>query len=402
MHNQYQVYAVVSALVLVLLLPPSAEAGGPALDLPPAEDEGAVESLLGRTTLGGYGEVHFNYAYPADALRDKTGKLDFHRLVLYVGHKFNDDLTFYSEIEVEHADEIFLEQAYVDYRLYGKLLTLRAGMFLVPMGIVNPWHEPPTFHGVERPWTAQRIIPSTWREAGVGFHGEPWEGLRYQLYVVGGLDALGFSASQGLRGGRQKVSNAKANAFAFTGRLEYEPLLGLVVGVSTYVGDAGPNAVSFLPSGEPQELVVNVAGFAGDVRFSGKGIEARAVVATFGIKDTQRLRDALDANGDPIGTDVGSRILGYYLTAAYDVLDRLETDQQLLPFVRFEVTDTLASIDGRARTPEDDNQRIQDLVLGLTYRPVPTVAFKADLDIRRPGGDQPGETVLNLGMGLMF
>ena len=389
-------------LTLVALAGTAAAAGeGPAIDLP--DDPAAAEPAAATgTSIGGYAEVHFNYSYPADAAQSKRGTLDFHRLVLYVGHEFTDDLSFYSEIEVEHASEIFVEQAYLDYRLWGDKLTLRAGMVLVPMGIVNSSHEPPTFNGVERSLLANRIIPSTWREAGVGFVGEPLEGLRYRLFVVGGLDALGFSAKSGLRGGRQKVIKSRANAFAVTGRVEYEPILGLLLGASAYLGDAGPNAgPTFDTAGVAQELVVNVAGVSADARFRRSGLQARAVVATFSLGDTRRLREAFDSDGAPIGPDVGSLLLGYYVEAGYDLFDRLDTPQKLVPFVRLESTDTLASVQGRPAAPEDGDQRLQDIVVGVSYLPIPQVVFKADLDIRRPGLSR-GETIANLGVGLQF
>ncbi len=98
-------------------------------------------------------------------------------------------------------------------------LYLRAGVILVPMGIINQWHEPPIFNGVERPQVGRVIIPTTWREGGVGIWGQPTDSIRYELYVMGGLDASGFSGATGLRGGRLKVTQAELNGPAFTGRV---------------------------------------------------------------------------------------------------------------------------------------------------------------------------------------
>ena len=131
-----------------------------------------------------------------------------------------------------------VEFAALDY-LYHPALNFRAGLVLVPMGFVNEVHEPPFFLGTQRPTPERAIIPSTWRENGVGIYGELGEGrLQYRAYAVNGFDASGFTSS-GLRGGRQKGSRAKANDLGFVGRVDFEPLAGWLVGGSYYRGDSG-------------------------------------------------------------------------------------------------------------------------------------------------------------------
>src|SRR5205823_3467582 len=126
----------------------------PATSLP---RETPVENPLGRepavtgTAIGGYGELTLNAPARGPAI------VDLRRFVLYVGHNFNERLRFYSEVEVEHAiasaedrGEFEIEQAYLD-GLFGRRLNLRAGLILMPVGIINIYHEPPTFNGVDRP-----------------------------------------------------------------------------------------------------------------------------------------------------------------------------------------------------------------------------------------------------------
>ena len=229
------------AFLATLVMAPAvaiADGGGPDIDLPPDEAVSGVGA--NPVQIGGYGEMHFNRVIPENG--EKTSEIDFHRMVVYLGRQFDANIRFYSEIEIEHSiagdgkvGEVAIEQAFVEYQLADEssafgVFGIRAGIVLVPMGIINQWHEPPIFHGVERPKTDTVIIPSTWREGGVGIVGELAEGLRYELYLVGGLDASGFSAATGLRGGRQKVSDAITNSWAITGRVEFEPKLGVVVG----------------------------------------------------------------------------------------------------------------------------------------------------------------------------
>ena len=58
---------------------------------------------------------------------------------------------------IEHADEVFVEFAYLDYLVHENL-GIRGGLVLMPMGLVNEFHEPNVFIGAKRPETEQRII----------------------------------------------------------------------------------------------------------------------------------------------------------------------------------------------------------------------------------------------------
>ena len=167
-------------------------------------------------------DFHFNKPEFSDA------QLDFHRFVLLVTHYVLRKIRFVGELELEHAvvegleekGELELEQAYVDF-LLSRSFNVRAGMLLMPIGIINERHEPPVFYGVERPFNDTVIIPTTWFEVGAGVHGEIGRGWRYRAFVVAPLDAAEFSAEEGIREGRQKGSEANIGRPAVTGRLEY-------------------------------------------------------------------------------------------------------------------------------------------------------------------------------------
>ncbi|TNF24874.1 MAG: hypothetical protein EP329_24105 [Deltaproteobacteria bacterium] len=383
----------------------------PALDLPPDPPPAPPTRVLGlsNVTLGGYGELHFNHLIPAEG--DSSSEIDLHRLVLFVGYTFTDAIRFMSEIEVEHAHaradkagEVAIEQAYIDWDLAGAALTLRAGVVLVPMGIINETHEPPTFHGVERPNVEKNIIPSTWREGGIGLVGRIGDSFRYQAYLLGGLDASGFSTSSGIRGGRQTVSEARADGLAFAGSVAYQPVVGLNLGLSGYLGNSGANADPYFDdAGAALDLSVLTAGVAAHAQYKGYGVEAKALFASFFISDTEALRTAKDADGEDAGKDVPAQTMGGYVEVAYNVLQSVESTQlQLLPFVRAEFYDTAASIEGRERTNADDNRAVTELVVGLSLRPAPQLVFKADAIFRSFGGDRDGETVIDLGVGFNF
>jgi len=148
-------------------------------------------SPFAKTTIGGYGELHYN------DYEDKDAKVDFHRFVLFFGHEFTDKLRFFSEFELEHGlvkdtddgsngGEVELEQAYVEYD-YSETVTTKAGLFLIPVGIINETHEPPTFYGVERNGVEKNIIPATWWEAGVAANFKLAPGLSVDAAVTSGL-----------------------------------------------------------------------------------------------------------------------------------------------------------------------------------------------------------------------
>ena len=376
------------------------ESTGPQIVVPPEIDplRGMQQARMNRpskTTIGGYGELHFNMSMPEGG-GDRDTEIDLHRLVLFFAHRFDERFRLYIELEVEHAlvgdgapGEVGLEQAFIDWQILdNNALTLRTGIVLVPMGIINQWHEPPIFHGVERPRVDASVIPTTWREAAIGVTGEPIEGLRYEAYLMSGLDASGFSGSNGLRGGRQKVAEAITNGPAFSGRLEIEPTLGMVAGASLYVGFAGANT-------DAVDKMVNVTGASADWRMHKRGFETKALVAYFHVTDTDALRVVPTGETDPV-SDVGSNIFGAYGEVAYDVLFCHASTHALLPFVRLEYYDTTLGESATFNRPS-----VIDFTAGLTYRPIAQVAFKADFLLRRPSSGT-GSNVFNLGIGWMF
>ncbi len=215
-----------------------------------------VAEWFDKTTIGGYGELHYNN------LSQKPGKTDgksfretdFHRFVLFFGHEFTDDLRFFSEFELEHAltkgdgtssGEVELEQAFIEYDAVTEPIgsldnaNVRGGVFLIPVGILNETHEPPTFYGVERNDVENIIVPSTWWEAGVGTTLNFTPGVSLDLAVTTGLEipTTGGSAFR-IRSGRNKVSEAKAYDFAYTTRFKYTGIPGLeVAGTAQYQAD---------------------------------------------------------------------------------------------------------------------------------------------------------------------
>ncbi|MBT8487574.1 MAG: hypothetical protein KJO65_01990 [Gemmatimonadetes bacterium] len=322
-------------------------------------------------SLGGYGEfLYENYASEREdgSPATSTDQFDALRAILYVGYKFNDRLLFNSEIEVEHADEIFLEFAYVDY-LINDRLGVRGGMLLAPMGLVNELHEPPIFLGSERPLTENRIIPTTWRENGVGLFGGN-DAVSWRVYLMNSLDGMNFSAS-GLRGGRQKGSKALAEDFGLAGRLDYTGMLGLTVGASAYSGETAHNATL---GGTEVGGRVTIWDLHADYR--ARGWDLRGLIAGASVDDVSALNQMIGLTG---AEGIGTSMLGWYVQAGYDVLRGSTLEDQLLPYLRYERVDTQREVaEGFAVDPATD---VTITSVGAAWKPAPQVVLKADYQL---------------------
>ena len=347
------------------------------------------------TSVGGYGEVHYTNATGPNT----PGVVNVRRFVLYLAHSFSEKLAVRSELELEDAKieggeaggEVALEQLYLDY-LISPAFSMRAGLVLPPVGIVNEIHEPPTFNGVDRPTFDQVVIPTTWREIGVGAVGAiPGSaGLSYRLYLMNGLKAAGFTAASGIRGGRQEGKEASFANPSVTGRLEWARP-GLRLGGSFWYGGSA-NQDSLLGTGAFDNAVALVSA---DARYDVGPFMFRGVVAHISVADA----DAIDA---VYATQVGSRIAGGYIEAAYNVLSALApaSAQRLNAFLRYENFDTQAGVPAGVVKDETLARRIT--TFGLSYKPIYNVVLKGDYQLQRnKAGVGEGE-LLALGVGYQF
>jgi len=234
------------------------------------------------TSIGGYGELHYQNRSVEDGSHKE--EIDFHRFVLFFGHEFTDNLRIFSELELEHsisgdgqAGEIELEQAYIEYDFNGNS-SAKAGLFLMPVGIINETHEPTTFYGVERNEVEKSIIPTTWWEAGIGGNYRFDNGLSFDAAITSGLDV---SNTYDIRKGRQKVSKQKANDPIFVVRSKYTGVPGLELAATilhqTDMGqsDNSSNVAVDIGSGTLYETHVIYSHAIGPGTFTGKALYSR-------------------------------------------------------------------------------------------------------------------------------
>ncbi|AGS40730.1 MULTISPECIES: porin [Cycloclasticus] len=326
-----------------------------------------------KTSIGGYGELHYNNLSGKGGASDKD-EIDFHRFVLFFGHEFTDDIRFFSELELEYSlsgdgkdGQVQLEQAYIDFDLNDNH-TARAGSFLLPVGIINETHEPPTFYGTERNPIEKNIIPATWWAAGAGAHGELGAGFSYDAYIHSGLNVdNGFS----IRSGRQKVSKAKANDPAATARIKYTGIPGLELAVSAqHQQNMGQGLVAGLESGNL--------------------IETHAIWST-GPFTVKALYAAWDIDGYAVEAVGADKQEGFYVEPS------LRLSEKFGIFARFNQWDNYAG--SNSGTAKDTEKEQWDV--GINYWPHEDVVIKADYQYQNndDGKEQNG---LNLGIGYQF
>ena len=317
-------------------------------------------------SLAGYGEVLFERLGGKDESGRTLGadaRIDLLRAILYTGYRFNDRFLFNSEIEFEHGgEEVGVEFAYLEYRINDSL-SVRGGMLLVPLGLVNEFHEPNVFIGTRRPETERRIIPSTWHENGAGLVGTAGP-VTFRAYAVNGLNAEGFSAA-GIRGGRQGGAEALVNDWAFAGRADVTPIPGVFVGAGLYQGNSG--------QGQFENTNVGTTVFEVHGQAQIRGIDVRGLLARSNLDGVAELNSALDFTGTE---SVGDVMMGGYAQIAYNLLSQQSTRIALSPYYRFEQLNTQHSVPvGYAADPARD-QRLH--VVGVELKPISNVVVKAD------------------------
>lgn len=335
------------------------------------EDE-QVSNPLKDITLGGYGELHYNALSGSGGASDKR-EIDFHRFVLTVGKEFNDRTRFFSELELEHAlagdgkpGEVELEQAYVDFDLNDRH-TARAGLFLLPVGLLNETHEPTRFYGVERNPVEKNILPTTWWEAGAGLYGQLTDSLNYAAYVHSGL-ATSSDDKYSVRSGRQQGAKANASDPAATFALNYR-VPGVTVGGSM-------NVQTDVTQGEAGEEIASAV--MGEVHLDLQR-------GPWGLRALYAQWNLDGAGPESYGAD---RQFGWYVEPSYKITDTLGA------FARYNQWNNQAGSSGTDGGKEQIN-------VGVNWSPHEQVVLKADYQWQsnENGKDQNG---INLGVGYDF
>jgi hypothetical protein len=357
-----------------------------------------------KLSIGGYGEVNYHQEFGGD--RRSNGKLDVQRFVMMFGYKFNERTSFVAEVEYEHVKEVYVEQAFLQYKLNNNL-SLRGGLILAPMGITNEYHEPTSFNGVSRPSIDKYIAPTTWREIGAGVIGYlPEANIKYQAYIMNGFNGFDssakFNAKNGLRKGRQKGAESFMSSPNLAGKIEYYGILGLNIGLSGYYGDSQSKAFDGLDEDDAAAVkqadatVIGISMLGADARYRNSGLELKAQFYYTALSNTEDYNQGVsDDNGK-----LGSSMIGYYAEAGYNVLKSVNTKLELIPFARFEKWNTQNTMSGSLAS--NDKYDMKMITTGLTLKLARGAVIKTDIQFGKSEAMKDYSTTFNAGIGIMF
>jgi len=355
-----------------------------------------------KLVFGGYGQADFSKQLIKD--RSLNSSLDISRLVLSMGYSFSEKTSFFTEIEFEHVKELFVEQAFISHS-FNDFLILRTGLLLVPMGITNEYHEPPSFNGVNRSSVDNIIVPTTWREIGLGFTGRFQEaGIKYQVYLLNGF--LGYDGSKGLIGGekflrdaRQKGAKAIMTSPDLSAKIDYFGVAGLKVGVSGYYGKSESALyknldMTDIPSvAHADSSIVGIAMAGLDARYNKGGLSLRGELIFSSVSNT-------DQYNTLTGKDAGKAVFGSYAEIAFNVLHGTSSQYSLTPFFRYEKYNTHFKVD--PAFTKQDKYNISEYIFGVGWKLAGGAVLKTDMQLVRSAADATTRKTINAGIGVWF
>jgi len=358
-----------------------------------------------RITIGGYGDFQFRESSISERA-DGGGTPTFQstRVVLGIAAVLAEkqNIVFNSEIEYEFGSrEIDFEQAYVEWRIRPQF-AFRGGIIVPSIGRFNTYHDSYLNLTTIRPLINQFIVPSAYRDAGVGVRGRlklPRKmKLTYEVDVVNGM--LGKNADDEPTPFSRLLGQASASEpglFAFQAqnrrkavatRIGISPIEGLELGASVYNGrftslDEPPQSATILffdGSYHRGALVIN--GEYGRSNIVG-GIPRKSPAPPVVDPNNPESIAALAefVAGRTPGQD------GFYLEGTYQFLpklfaERFDEGSYIAPVFRYEVVRLDRTIPNfylnRSRT-----------TLGLNLAPSSTVIFKLNYLFNHTFGPVP-------------
>lgn len=354
------------------------------------------------TVVSGYGE--FSYNRPRkDASKAEA---DVRRAVIGIEHRFDASTKMVGEFEFEHAvtsatdkGEVAVEQLYVE-REFKNGLRAKGGLFLIPSGLLNTSHEPTAYYGVERNFVETAIIPSTWREAGVGLSSSLDNGLTWDLGITTGFDLTKWDASSTdgrkspLASIHQEGQLAKSRDLSYHAALNWRGVPGLLLGGSVFTGKAGHSGIAGQDGAKVTVPNSRVTLSEVHARYTPGKWDLSTVYARGTISNTEGPNQSLSILTTPIPKSFD----GWYAQAAYQAWKN--ADYTLLPFVRYEqfnVARSYAGVPAGSGVTSGPTEKVT--TVGANFRIGEGVVLKADYQKFKA---DPSRDRFDLGLGYAF
>ncbi len=366
--------------------------------LPPTANPAAApaSAQAPQTVISSYGEI--NYTRPREA--SNQAQADVARAVIGITHRFDEKTKMVAEFEWEHAvasagdqGETEVEQLYVEHELSSNLRA-KAGLFLMPVGLLNTNHEPTAYFGVHRNFVETAIIPSTWREVGFGLSGAYENGLSWDAGLTTGFDLTKWdaAASEGtespLASIHQEGQLAKSHDLSMHAAVNWRGVPGLLLGASVFSGKAGHATTDFAANDARITL------WDMHARYTPGNWDLSALYSRGNISNT----DALNLTFVGQATPVPSSFYGWYAQGAYKIWST--NDYSLTPFIRYEQFNTAASYSAVPQglgVPAATAEKVS--TFGASFRIGEGVVLKADLQKFKRDSSLDR---FNLGVGYSF
>lgn len=343
-------------------------------------------------SVGGYGEITYLNKDSKNQNGDSTNTdptSEVLRNIIYIGYKFNDKWLVNMELEIEHVSKVYTEFMYLDY-MHSSELNFRTGLLLHPIGFVNELHEPTVFQGVLRPQVESVIIPTTWRELGIGLYGNSGRSS-YKLYLMNGMNAEGFTLASNRgarkRGGHysssdQKEDSQRTSTGALAYRYDFQVNSNLTLGTSGLIGQA---------SGDSEDLNQRMISVHGE--YINKAHKLRLLAVSNYFSNANQWNEQTDDSDNVVNKEQR----GGYLEYNYSIDNKDGT--RMVPFIRHEMINLQSS--RASGITEDGSLNRQHTTFGLSYFPHEQVVFKADYSINKNDANT-GVNIFALGMGYNF
>ena len=355
-----------------------------------------------RLSLSGHGQLGLGATLGADDERAPS-RGEVGRLVQYVGRRFDNTVIVNTAVAIEprgavdtpdnRGGAVSAEFLYLDFPLLDEI-NVRAGLVLMPLGLVNERHAPTSYHTSMRPLTERTIIPSVWRQVGIGLYGSLPAGFHYRTYMTGGLDAAGFDRT-GVAGGRQQGGPFTWEDRGLALRLDWHHWPAVELGASYYIGGADQDPR------RSQAARVRHSIASGHAIFRYAHAELRFLYAEGQLRgDPRRYQPSVPDDAVEWWPKTQR---GFYLEAAWDLLPLFahRPKMQLAPVARFERVNLHTEL-MRHRRP-DSALDTETLTVGVDFRPHRQVVIKAEFSARASAApDDPTRREARLGAGFTY